>query len=241
MVEAIERALQLGGGRVNVHAQSEADGPSETWRYSTDLHCPDSDLRYETPHPSMFSFNSALGACETCRGFGRVIGVDYGLVIPDERKTLRDGAIKPFQTPSCIESQDDLGSTRPRPASRATAVPRADRQSSATGSSTARRLEELEQELAGSGTASSASSGTSRARPTRCTSACCFPSTAATRRARRAWAPAEAGGAAVARRCARRRRRGDAAAGPVRALPARACVLVARAARSAARPVRCTT
>jgi excinuclease ABC subunit A len=46
------------------------------WKFSTGLHCPDSDLRYADPIPSMFSFNSAVGACETCRGFGRVIGVD---------------------------------------------------------------------------------------------------------------------------------------------------------------------
>ena len=43
-----------------------------------------------------------------CRGFGRVIGVDRGLVIPDERKTLRAGAVKPIQTPTYQECQDDL-------------------------------------------------------------------------------------------------------------------------------------
>ena len=56
----------------------------------------------------MFSFNSAVGACETCRGFGRVIGVDYGLVIPNEKLTLRAGAIKTIQTPAWKECQDDL-------------------------------------------------------------------------------------------------------------------------------------
>jgi excinuclease ABC subunit A len=108
LADAIERALRLGGGRVDVHLQGVDDGPATTWRYSTDLHCADCDIHYETPHPSTFSFNSPLGACETCRGFGRVIGVDYGLVIPDERKTLREGAIKPFQSKSFIESQRDL-------------------------------------------------------------------------------------------------------------------------------------
>ena len=58
--------------------------------------------------PSLFSFNSPIGACETCRGFGRVIGIDYGLVIPDPAKTLREGAIRPWQTPSFKECQDDL-------------------------------------------------------------------------------------------------------------------------------------
>ncbi|NBX56449.1 MAG: excinuclease ABC subunit A, partial [Betaproteobacteria bacterium] len=55
-----------------------------------------------------FSFNSALGACEACRGFGRVIGVDFGLVIPNDKLTLRAGAIKPMQTPAWKECQDDL-------------------------------------------------------------------------------------------------------------------------------------
>jgi excinuclease ABC subunit A len=76
--------------------------------FSTSLHCPDCDLTYSDPTPAQFSFNSPLGACETCRGFGRVIGVDYGLVIPDEGKTLREGAIRPWQTPSFKECQDDL-------------------------------------------------------------------------------------------------------------------------------------
>ncbi|MGV8803880.1 MAG: excinuclease ABC subunit UvrA [Polaromonas sp.] len=78
------------------------------WRFSTGLHCPDSDLRYQQPTPSLFSFNSPMGACETCKGFGRVIGVDYGLVIPNDKLTLRAGAIKVMQTPAWQEAQDDL-------------------------------------------------------------------------------------------------------------------------------------
>ncbi len=77
-------------------------------RFSTGLHCPESDLRYTDPTPSLFSFNSAMGACETCKGFGRVIGVDYGLVIPNDKLTLRAGAIKVMQTPAWKEAQDDL-------------------------------------------------------------------------------------------------------------------------------------
>jgi excinuclease ABC subunit A len=105
-IEAIETALKRGSGRVNVYAAT-ATG-ERLWRFSTGLHCPDSDLRYAEPQPALFSFNSAYGACETCRGFGRVIGVDFGLVIPDPRKTLRSGAIKTLQTPAWKECQDDL-------------------------------------------------------------------------------------------------------------------------------------
>jgi excinuclease ABC subunit A len=107
VMEAIELALKRGGGRLAVHAGNSDDGGT-LWRYSTGLHCPESDQRYADPQPSMFSFNSAYGACDTCRGFGRVIGVDFGLVIPDVRKTLRNGAIKPMQTPAWKDCQDDL-------------------------------------------------------------------------------------------------------------------------------------
>ncbi|MES2978629.1 MAG: excinuclease ABC subunit UvrA [Pseudomonadota bacterium] len=111
VIEAIEMALKRGG-RLNVYVQPApvdgVDQPEVMWRYSSGLHCPESDLRYAEPTPSLFSFNSAMGACETCRGFGRVIGVDYGLVIPNDKLTLRAGAIKPMQTPAWQEAQDDL-------------------------------------------------------------------------------------------------------------------------------------
>jgi excinuclease ABC subunit A len=105
VTEAIELALKRGGGRLTVHAGSDGGA---LWRYSTGLHCPESDRRYADPQPAMFSFNSAYGACDTCRGFGRVIGVDFGLVIPDVRKTLRSGAIRPMQTPAWKDCQSDL-------------------------------------------------------------------------------------------------------------------------------------
>ena len=121
LLEAIELCLKRGMGRLSVHVVREAQPVAEhasdpeaqaaeplVWRFSTGLHCPESDIRYADPQPALFSFNSAFGACETCRGFGRVIGVDWGLVIPDERKTLRNGAIKTLQTPAWAECQDDL-------------------------------------------------------------------------------------------------------------------------------------
>ncbi len=107
VIEAIEVALKRGTGRLNVYRLVD-EGEAELWRFSTGLHCPDSDLRYSDPIPSAFSFNSAVGACDSCRGFGRVIGVDYGLVIPNDKLTLRAGAIKTIQTPAWKEAQDDL-------------------------------------------------------------------------------------------------------------------------------------
>ena len=107
-VEAIEVAIKRGGGKLNVYVQSGDSADEEMWRFSTGLHCPDSDTRYTDPTPSLFSFNSAMGACTICKGFGRVIGVDYGLVIPNDKLTLRAGAVKVMQTPAWKEAQDDL-------------------------------------------------------------------------------------------------------------------------------------
>jgi len=108
--DAIEAALKVGQGRIDIYpvADAGADKPAAPWRFSTALHCPDCDISYKEPSPSTFSFNSPLGACDTCRGFGRSIGVDYGLVIPDSSLSLRQGAIKPWQTESYKECQTDL-------------------------------------------------------------------------------------------------------------------------------------
>jgi excinuclease ABC subunit A len=109
VLEAIETGLKRGVGRLTVYAVPAEEGVEPTiWKFSTGLHCPESDIRYGDPIPSMFSFNSAVGACEMCRGFGRVIGVDFGLVIPNDKLTLRAGAIKTIQTPAWKEAQDDL-------------------------------------------------------------------------------------------------------------------------------------
>jgi excinuclease ABC subunit A len=110
LLEAIEAALRVGRARLNVQVIDEADPPQAlaTWRYSSTLHCAECDLAYQAPNPPQFSFNSPLGACESCRGFGRTIGIDYGLVIPDETRSLRGGAIKPWQSKSYAECQEDL-------------------------------------------------------------------------------------------------------------------------------------
>jgi excinuclease ABC subunit A len=106
--EAIEGALQAGHGKLSVHLGDDAGGATTICRYSAGLHCAECDISYQEPLPSHFSFNSPLGACETCKGFGRVIGVDFKLVIPDEKKSLGDGAVKPWQTATGLQSQRDL-------------------------------------------------------------------------------------------------------------------------------------
>jgi len=122
VIEGLEAALRIGQGRVNVYVAAEGDSPrdgAEThhpspiahyppWKFSTALHCADCDIHYSEPTPSLFSFNSPVGACDACRGFGRMIGIDFGLIVPDESKSLRAGAVRPWQTPSFHDCQDDI-------------------------------------------------------------------------------------------------------------------------------------
>ena len=108
LVEALEAALRSGHGRASVHVLDAAGQERTVLRYSSDLHCAECDLHYQDATQGLFSFNSPIGACDTCRGFGRVIGIDYGLVIPDGGKSLAAGAVRPWQTPSYKECQDDL-------------------------------------------------------------------------------------------------------------------------------------
>jgi excinuclease ABC subunit A len=105
LVEALETALAQGGGRAFV---ADHGDPSRRRHFSTGLHCAACDIAYRDPLPNHFSFNSPLGACETCRGFGRTMGIDYDLVVPDPRLSLAEGAIRPFQSKSFGECQRDL-------------------------------------------------------------------------------------------------------------------------------------
>jgi len=108
LVEALETALKHGHGFVSVYTLDDEGAVNQAWRFSSDLHCADCDIHYQEPTPNHFSFNSPIGACDTCRGFGRTQGIDYGLVIPDENKSIADGAVKPWQTDAYFECQADL-------------------------------------------------------------------------------------------------------------------------------------
>ena len=105
-IEALETCFKFGKGYVTVYAQTETE--EKTWRFTDQLACPDCNIHYSRPTDATFSFNSPLGACETCRGFGRVIGVDYDLVIPDQSLSLNDGAIKPWNTKTNEDCLKDL-------------------------------------------------------------------------------------------------------------------------------------
>ncbi len=99
-VEAIEKALELGKDayrhRMQAHVEVAPDH-YETIHYAKGFVCPDCERSFTPASGSLFSFNSAVGACPTCRGFGRTIELDLDLVIPDKTLSLAQGCVKPWQ------------------------------------------------------------------------------------------------------------------------------------------------
>ena len=95
VTDSLEQAFQFGKGRLDLH---DVEDGWRRERFSNRLHCSSCDLSYAEPQPNLFSFNSPLGACETCHGFGRSIDLDLDLVIPDPSKSIAEGVIKPWTT-----------------------------------------------------------------------------------------------------------------------------------------------
>ena len=90
-IDSLEMAMRMGGGTVDIWMDN-----GEHRRFSDRLHCARCNIDYAPALPNLFSFNSPLGACETCRGFGRVIDIDPDLIVPDPARSLDQGAIKPW-------------------------------------------------------------------------------------------------------------------------------------------------
>ncbi len=100
LVDSLETAFRAGAGRARLRVLGRGGEPARDLRFSEGLHCAWCDRAFSVPTPNLFSFNSPIGACETCHGFGRISGIDWDLVVPDPARTLERGAIRPFQTPS---------------------------------------------------------------------------------------------------------------------------------------------
>ena len=76
----------------------------------TEFACPDSGFAIEEIEPRLFSFNSPFGACEECEGIGIKLNVDPNLVIPNEKKTISDGAIVPWAKTTTLYYAQTLAS-----------------------------------------------------------------------------------------------------------------------------------
>ncbi|TVQ67222.1 MAG: excinuclease ABC subunit UvrA [Balneolaceae bacterium] len=91
IAESVETAFLEGYGRCSLKIR---DGEEMLFseRFERD------GIEFMEPTPQMFSFNNPFGACDACEGFGRVAGIDEDLVIPDPDKSIRGGAVAPFDS-----------------------------------------------------------------------------------------------------------------------------------------------
>ncbi len=128
--DSLETAFEKGGGRCRAfvedsqagslcHGDAQAASPGHelveidgrTWRrlgFSSRLTCEPCGREFAEPEPRLFSFNHPLGACPTCEGFGNVIGVDMDLVVPDPARSIREGAIAPWNSPAYAHELEEL-------------------------------------------------------------------------------------------------------------------------------------
>ncbi|HWK10586.1 MAG TPA: hypothetical protein VNR64_11070, partial [Vicinamibacterales bacterium] len=101
LTDSIEIAYQEGGGAafaIETASASPADEP-RVHRFSERFECRACNIPYEVPQPRLFSFNNPFGACPLCHGFGNIIELDMDLVVPDQSKSIQQGAIEPWSKP----------------------------------------------------------------------------------------------------------------------------------------------
>jgi len=114
LAESIETAVNLSNGLVFVEYENETLPQKfrkiEKLIYSTKFACPESGFTIEEIEPRLFSFNSPYGACAECEGIGIKLNVDPNLVIPDDKKSIGDGAIEPWAKSTTLYYAQTLAS-----------------------------------------------------------------------------------------------------------------------------------
>lgn len=95
----IKRSLQtaLKQGKGTIMLMDAAGDKASVRHFSRHLMCPSSGISYDEPAPNLFSFNSPYGACTTCSGLGTVLKLEIAKIIPDPKKSIKQGAIEPLK------------------------------------------------------------------------------------------------------------------------------------------------
>ena len=97
LADSIATCFREGEGEAVV---IPADRPAETIRFSEQFRCPrHPEKTFLTPTPRLFSFNNPYGSCRTCTGFGATLEYDPALIVPDDGRSLDDGAVDPWAKP----------------------------------------------------------------------------------------------------------------------------------------------
>jgi excinuclease ABC subunit A len=93
--EAVQTGFQMGNGKIEVIVEDRGKIV-----FNQSYSCHRCGRKFSEPEPLLFSFNSPIGACTTCQGFGRIIGIDWEKIIPDPKKTLKEKPFAPWNTPA---------------------------------------------------------------------------------------------------------------------------------------------
>ncbi|MGA9365600.1 MAG: excinuclease ABC subunit UvrA [Bacteroidota bacterium] len=104
LADSVEMAFNEGEGYVVLKVLETG----EELKFNNKFECSQCGFKYEEPEPRLFSFNNPYGACPKCQGFGRSVGIDLDLVVPNREKTIREGAIQPWNFPRWRENLHDL-------------------------------------------------------------------------------------------------------------------------------------
>jgi excinuclease ABC subunit A len=113
LADSLETAFRNGDGECFVLVEADDGQIVDGKRYcrqpfTAELRCTTCGRKFETPEPKSFSYISPLGACPACEGLGQVIDVDMELVVPETRRSLREGAIAPWTTPAYAHHLQEL-------------------------------------------------------------------------------------------------------------------------------------
>ncbi len=131
LADALETAYRLGSGHLSIiytgtdlsvatdarHQGRLVDIEGASWtelKYSKQFFCSYCHIEYPEPIPALFSFNNPVGACTKCQGFGHTIDINMDAVVPDKDKSLREGAIAPWNTPTYSSMLESLLEAAPR-------------------------------------------------------------------------------------------------------------------------------
>ncbi|MDQ6799731.1 MAG: ATP-binding cassette domain-containing protein, partial [Acidobacteriota bacterium] len=106
ITEAIEQAFEISRGSVNV--LEENDDAWVSHRFTSRFACNKCGTEFLEPSPQLFSFNSPLGACTSCQGYGRIIGIDMEKVIPNRGLRLDELPVAPWNSPGYEDCYEDL-------------------------------------------------------------------------------------------------------------------------------------
>lgn len=123
LTDSVELALAQGVGQCVALYEAPSDQTTlddgetvrqldgQPWRqreFCRERHCLRCRRDFPAPEPRLFNFNSPLGACPRCEGFGSLSEIDMQLVVPDPAKSLREGAVAPWNTPAYAHELEEL-------------------------------------------------------------------------------------------------------------------------------------